>query len=152
MDFEQADTLNRAIRHLTLRHRARAAELLAPLGLHTGQEVLLLELDRHGPMIQARLGDALGCEPPTVTLMTRRLEASGHVRRTPAASDKRASVVELTDRGRDLVGRIKEQWQVLAEETVNGLPDRTISSLPRLLTRLTENVDTRARSAGHDGR
>jgi DNA-binding MarR family transcriptional regulator len=152
MDFEQADTLNRAIRQLTLRHRARAAELLAPLGLHTGQEVLLLELDRNGPMIQARLGEALGCEPPTVTLMSRRLEASGHVRRTPATSDKRASVVELTDRGRDLVGRIKEQWQALAEETVNGLPDRTVSSLPRLLTRLTDNVDTRARSAGHESR
>ena len=97
MDFEQADALNQAIRLLSLRHRARAAALLAPLGLHPGQEALLLELARTGPMIQAQLSEALGCEPPSVTLMTRKLEATGHIRRGPAPSDKRASVVELTD-------------------------------------------------------
>nr|BFE77970.1 hypothetical protein GCM10020093_005710 [Planobispora longispora] len=84
MDFEHADALNQAIRLLSLRHRARAATLLAPLGLHPGQEVLLLELARTGPMIQAQLSEALGCEPPSVTLMTRKLEATGHIRRRPA--------------------------------------------------------------------
>src|SRR5918998_39476 len=97
MDFEHADALNQAIRLLSLRHRARAAALLAPLGLHPGQEALLLQLARTGPMIQAELGEALGCEPPSVTLMARKLEAAGHIRRRPAPSDKRASIVELTD-------------------------------------------------------
>jgi len=46
-------------------------------------------------MIQAQLSEALGYEPPTVTLMTRKLEAAGHIRRRPAPSDKRASIVEL---------------------------------------------------------
>jgi hypothetical protein len=55
--------------------------LLAPLGLHTGQEALLLELARTGPMISAQLSEALGCEPPSVTLMTSKLEAAGHLRR-----------------------------------------------------------------------
>ncbi|WP_279580045.1 MarR family transcriptional regulator [Fodinicola feengrottensis] len=73
MDFESADVLNQAIRLLCLRHRARAAELLAPLGLYPGQEALLLELARTGPMIQAQLSEALGCEPPSVTLMSRKL-------------------------------------------------------------------------------
>lgn len=83
MDFAYADAVNQAIRLLSLRHRARAAALLAPLGLHPGQEALLLELARTGPMIQAKLSEALGIEPPSVTLMTRKLEASGHIRRTP---------------------------------------------------------------------
>src|SRR4051812_4941249 len=118
MNFEQADAINQAIRLLSLRHRARAAALLEPLGLHTGQEALLLELARTGPMIQAELSEALGCEPPSVTLMTRKLAASGHIRRTPAPSDRRASVVELTDSGKALTDRIKELWCDLAEETV----------------------------------
>src|SRR3954466_3881569 len=87
VDFEQADALNQAIRLLSLRHRARAAALLAPLGLHPGQEVLLLELARAGPMIQAQLSGALGCEPPSVTIMIRKLEASGYVRRERAPTD-----------------------------------------------------------------
>ncbi|QVI20700.1 MarR family transcriptional regulator [Nocardia tengchongensis] len=145
VDFEQADAINQAIRLLSLRHRARAAALLAPLGLHTGQEALLLELDRSGPMIQAQLSGALGCEPPSVTLMTRKLEASGHIRRSPAPTDKRASVVELTDSGRALAKEVKQLWRELAEETVAGLPQRTVAELPGLLTTLTGNVDNRRR-------
>lgn len=143
MDFAQADAINQAIRLLSLRHRARAAALLAPLSLHPGQEALLLELARTGPMIQAQLSDALGCEPPSVTLMTRKLEAAGHVRRGPAPSDKRASVVELTDSGRALAGQVKELWCALAEETVTGLPAGTVAELPGMLNTLTRNVDAR---------
>jgi deazaflavin-dependent oxidoreductase (nitroreductase family) len=143
MDFEHADALNRAIRLLSLRHRARAAALLAPLGLHPGQEVLLLELARTGPMIQAQLSDALGCEPPSVTLMTRKLEAAGHVRRTPAPGDRRASVVELTDGGKALADQVKQVWRTLADETVAGLPAEAVAQLPGILRTLTGNVDTR---------
>ncbi len=151
MDFEQADALNQAIRLLSLRHRARATGLLAPLGLHPGQEVLLLELARSGPMIQAQLAEALGCEPPSVTLMTRKLEASGQIRRTPAPSDKRASIVELTDSGKALTDEVKQLWRALAEETTTGLPARTVTELPGLLNTLTRNVDTRHLSHPNGG-
>ncbi|MFC4584892.1 MarR family winged helix-turn-helix transcriptional regulator [Sphaerisporangium corydalis] len=143
MDFERADALNQAVRLLSLRHRARAAALLAPLGLHPGQEALLLELSRSGPMIQAQLSEALGCEPPSVTIMTRKLEATGHIRRAPAPSDKRASVVELTESGEALAGQVKLLWCALAEETVAGLPAETVAELPGILTAMTGNVDTR---------
>ncbi|GGS51497.1 hypothetical protein GCM10010156_07680 [Planobispora rosea] len=152
MDFEHADALNQAIRLLSLRHRARAASLLAPLGLHPGQEVLLLELARSGPMIQAQLSEALGCEPPSVTLMTRKLEATGHISRRPAPSDKRASVVELTDSGRALAGRVRQLWCALAEETVAGLPAETAAALPGILNALTDNVDTRRPRHAHGRR
>ncbi|MEO3823584.1 MarR family winged helix-turn-helix transcriptional regulator [Actinomadura sp. B10D3] len=151
MDFAHADAVNQAVRLLSLRHRARAAALLAPLGLHPGQEALLLELARTGPMIQAELSGALGIEPPSVTLMTRKLEASGHIRRSPAPSDRRASVVELTDSGAELAGRVKEVWCALAEETVAGLPAETVAELPGLLGTLTANVDPR-RPRHPDGR
>jgi DNA-binding MarR family transcriptional regulator len=148
MDFERADAVIQAIRMLSLRHRARAAVLLAPLGLHPGQEALLLELDRTGPMIQAQLSEALGCEPPTVTLMSRKLEAAGHIRRRTVPTDKRASVVELTDSGAALVEQVKRLWCGLAEETLAGLPARTVADLPGLLNALTANLGTRrARSA-----
>jgi DNA-binding MarR family transcriptional regulator len=149
VDFERADAINQAIRVLSLRHRARAAALLAPLGLHPGQEALLLELARTGPMIQAELGEALGCEPPSVTLMARKLEAAGHVRRKSAPSDKRASIVELTDSGKALVDQVKQLWCDLAEETVTGLPAQTVAELPGVLNALTGNVDARRHGRPH---
>lgn len=150
MDFADADALNQAIRLLSLRHRARAAALLAPLGLHPGQEALLLELARNGPMIQTRLSTALGIEPPSVTLMTRKLESAGHIRRTPAPSDRRASIVELTDSGTALADRVKALWRDLAEETVAGLPARTVAELPAVLRTLAANVDGRTPPADPD--
>ncbi|GAB2860443.1 hypothetical protein GCM10027176_73260 [Actinoallomurus bryophytorum] len=152
MDFEQADALNQAIRLLSLRHRARTAALLAPLGLHPGQEALLLELARTGPMIQAQLSEALGVEPPSVTLMTRKLEAAGHIRRRPAPSDKRAGIVELTDSGKALADQVKRLWCALAEETVTGLPAQTVAELPVLLATLTGNVDSRRPRHAHGRR
>lgn len=143
MDFAQADAVNQAIRLLSLRHRARATTLLAPLGLHPGQEVLLLELARSGPMIQAQLSDALGCEPPSVTLMSHKLEAAGHLRRAPAPDDKRANILELTESGTALAEEVKRLWHALAEETVAGVPAQTLADLPALLNALTANVDTR---------
>ncbi len=146
MDDGDAQALNQAIRLLSLRHRARAAELLAPLGLSTGQEAVLLELSHSGATIQAQLGNALGCEPPSVTVMIRKLEDRGLVRRGPSPTDKRATLVELTDDGRTLVGKIGVVWRQLADETVAGLDENTASKLPGLLMTLTGNIDGRYRA------
>lgn len=144
MDHEYADALNQAIRLLSLRHRARAAQLIAPLGLHAGQEALLLELDRTGPRIQAQLSEALGCEPPSVTLMTRKLEASGHIQRMPNPADRRATVVALTDSGRALVDQIKRLWVVLAGETVRDVPAEVLEGLPGILRTMSDNVNAKS--------
>ena len=94
-------------------------------------------------MIQAQLGEALGCEAPSITIMTRKLEAAGYVRRTPAPADRRASIVELTDAGRALADQVKQLWTALARETATGLPAETLADLPAILTTLAGNVDTR---------
>jgi DNA-binding MarR family transcriptional regulator len=76
--------------------------------------------------------------------MARKLEAAGHIRRKPAPSDRRASVVELTDSGKALADQIKQLWCALAEETVAGLSAETVTELPGILRTLTGNVDTRS--------
>lgn len=149
MIFEDADAINQAIRLLTLRARARAAALLAEIDLYPGQEVLLLELARNGPRIQAQLSEALGCEPPSITLMAGKLEAAGHISRCSSPSDKRASVVELTDSGRALIEQIKRLWCTLAEETVANLSSDAIAVLPTTLVQIAHNLEA-ARSSSPD--
>src|SRR5687768_11295319 len=118
MNFEQADALNAAIRAIGMRHRALAAALLGPLGLHPGQEVLLLDLDANGPRTQVQLATASGCEPPTITGSVRKLEDAGLVVRTPSPTDGRVTIVELSDRGRRLLPALKQAWVELGERTV----------------------------------
>ena len=103
MDFEQADELNEAIRAIGIRHRALAIAALAPLGIHPGHKLLLLELEKAGPSTQAQLATACGYEPPTITLSVRQLETAGLVIRRQSNTDGRANIVELSDAGRVLL-------------------------------------------------
>lgn len=132
MNFDQADAVNAAIRSVGMRHRALAGALLAPLGLHPGQEVLLLELDACGPRTQGQLAAASGCEPPTITGSARKLEVAGLVVRKPSPTDGRVTIVELSDQGRALMPALKAAWVQLAEQTVAGLrttPPDQVSAL-----------------------
>jgi DNA-binding MarR family transcriptional regulator len=121
VEFEQADALNGAIRTIAMRHRALATVLLAPLGLHPGQEVILLELDARGPRTQGQLAVASGCEPPTITGSVRKLETAGLVVRTTSPTDGRVTIVDLSDRGRELLPALRSTWQELADRTAAGL-------------------------------
>lgn len=152
MDFAQADALNSAIRALTLRSRARAAELLSRLGLYPGQEFVLMELAANGPKIQAQLADAVGCEPPSVTIMVRKLEAAGYVARRRSPSDQRATLVELTPEGRALIEPLQELWVALAEETVAGVNSPPLDQLSALLNRLAGNLQPNEEPAARNGR
>jgi DNA-binding MarR family transcriptional regulator len=134
MDFQQAAAVNSAIRSIGIRHRALADALLAPLGLHTGQEVLLLELDAKGPRSQSQLAVSSGCEPPTITGSVRKLEAAGLVVRRPSPTDGRVTIVQLSDQGQALLPRLKAAWQQLAEQTVAGLASTPLNQLTDALT------------------
>ena len=123
MDERDAEVINAAIRTLGLRHRARAAALLARAGLHPGQEVLLLELDEHGCRTQAQLAAASGCEPPVVTVSARKLEAAGFLTREPSPTDRRVTLVRLTGKGRAAARQVRAVQVRLAEEAVAGLVD-----------------------------
>lgn len=144
MNFEQADALNDAIRSVAIRHRALAGVLLAPLGLHPGQEVILLELDTHGPRTQGQLAVASGCEPPTITGSARKLENAGLIMRRPSPSDRRVSIVELTDRGRELLPALKQAWQQLAERTVAHLATTPLDQLHDAVVDLARSLTTSA--------
>lgn len=146
MEYREAAALNQAIRLIGIRHRARAAAMLAALGLYPGQEIIMLELDAHGPRTQAQLAAGAGCEPPSVTLMARKLESAGLIARTPSPLDGRAIVVDLTPKGRALIPALKEVWQRLAEETVAGL---TVTTVPRLIRALTDLAHSLRSAAAH---
>jgi DNA-binding MarR family transcriptional regulator len=141
--------LNEAIRAIGIRHRALAGALLAPLGLHPGQEVLLLELDQ-GPRSQAQLAAASGCEPPTITNSVRKLEAAGLVVRRPSPTDGRVTIVELSDHGQAALPGLKTAWLQLAEQTVAfcGTPldelTRVATDLARSLTYKNGPLEERA--------
>jgi DNA-binding MarR family transcriptional regulator len=140
MNFDEADELNEAIRTIGLRHRALAIGALAPLGIHPGHKILLLELESEGPRTQAQLAGASGYEPPTITMSVRQLEAAAYVLRRPSPTDGRATIVELTGKGRALLPRLKTAWHAVAEQTVAGLASTPFEQLTDVLVDLAGSL------------
>jgi DNA-binding MarR family transcriptional regulator len=67
--------------------------------------LLTLELSEHRTRSISRLARALMIHPTTATLATDRLEARGLLARTPHPSDRRATLVSITDLGRETIQR-----------------------------------------------
>jgi MarR family transcriptional regulator, organic hydroperoxide resistance regulator len=132
--------LNVKLMRVARAHRTVAASLLSQVGLHPGQEALLMELWDHDGRTQADLAESLGVEPPTVTKMLQRMEHGDLVDRRPDATDRRAIRVYLTPKGRRLKGKVDKLWSELETRTVDGLSDRQQSSLRSLLNALEGNL------------
>ena len=122
-------------------HRGNVGELLAEVGLHVGQEMVLIELWRDDGLRGGELAERLGVEPPTVTKMLRRLERCGLVSRRQDREDARSFRVYLTDEGRSLEEPVARCWERVEETAFAGMSAGERRNLHRLLTKVRANVD-----------
>src|SRR3712207_8826465 len=102
-------------------HRGNVGELLAEVGLHVGQEMVLIELWETDGLRGGELAERLGVEPPTVTKMLRRLERCGLLERRQDPNDARSFRVYLTAEGRSLEGPVSRCWERVEERAFAGM-------------------------------
>ena len=121
-------------------HRANVGVLLARVGLHVGQEMVLLELWKKDGLKGSELADRLGVEPPTITRMLRRMERCGFVERRPDPADARSFRVYLTNEGRALEGPVARIWEEAEEKTLQGMSPEETLALRQLLARIRKNL------------
>ena len=121
-------------------HRARVAAALAEVGLHVGQEMVLLELWKEDGLKGGELAARLGVEPPTVSRMLGRLEGCGLLERRRDPEDARSFRVCLTDKGRGLQGPVEDLWQGVEEKAFEGMSEEEKILLRGLLSRVRENL------------
>lgn len=79
---------------------------LSARGLTASRAEVLFTLHSQGPMVQRELSQALRCTPRYVTALIDGLEAEDWVRRGPHPTDRRATVVHLTERGTEAAARM----------------------------------------------
>jgi DNA-binding MarR family transcriptional regulator len=124
-------------------HRSNVGELLSHVGLHVGQEMVLIELWRDDGLRGGELAERLGVEPPTVTKMLRRLERCGLISRRRDPEDARSFRVYLTDEGRSLEEPVARCWESADEKTLAGMSAGERRTFHRLLTKVRTNLDPR---------
>ncbi|MFI9810101.1 MarR family winged helix-turn-helix transcriptional regulator [Streptomyces sp. NPDC052301] len=132
--------ISHAIFRLARLHRMFAGQLLRRIGLHPGQELVMMHLWELGPQRQAALVRLLDSDAATMTRTVRRLEQAGFVRRRPDPTDKRASLIEPTAASHALRSEVERVWSRLEALSTTGLSDEECTAALRTLERLEENL------------
>jgi MarR family transcriptional regulator, organic hydroperoxide resistance regulator len=127
-----SDALGLTLHAVARAHRARLSALLAPHGLHAGQDLLLLAVWDTPGLRQAALAEHLGVEPPTVTRMVQRLERGGMIERRADPHDGRVVLVYPAPRSRLLESTVRRAWTSLDEILIGALGDPDAARLQRL--------------------
>lgn len=113
---------------------ARVDEALRPSGLTFSRYELLrlLSFSKTGALPMAVASARLQVHPTSVTNTVDRLEAAHLVKRVPHPSDRRATLIEITSAGRELVATATTQLNERVFADV-GLPPQRLRLLIELL-------------------
>ena len=128
--------ISHAIFRLARAHHMLAGQLLREVGLHPGQELLMMHLWDVGPQRQSALATEFDTDSASMTRTVQRLERAGYVRRIADPQDGRATLVEPTAAGLCLREQVERVWERLEQLTVGDLSveqrRRALTSLRRL--------------------
>jgi DNA-binding MarR family transcriptional regulator len=121
-------TLDRIL-ELTVLLSRDMAESLAGQGLTESRAHLVWQLQQRGPCTQATLAAGLHVTPRTITALVDGLVETGFVTREPHPSDRRATLVTFTERGRVTAQALLDSYRRLARQLFADLLDDTFDGL-----------------------
>ncbi|MDF8264621.1 MarR family winged helix-turn-helix transcriptional regulator [Luteipulveratus flavus] len=126
-----------------IRRRSHAA--LEPYGLSPAQgrafRVISHHRDADEELRLSGLAERLRIAPRSTTEVVDRLETLGLVRRSPSPSDRRATVLTLTDKGEQLRRTLDRRRVESTEDLFAALSDTERDTLGRLLRKALDAAD-----------
>jgi DNA-binding MarR family transcriptional regulator len=115
---------------------AGAEDRLVAMGLSGRQYMVLAVLSSDQPPSQLELAGLCGLLPAQIVPVIDEMERRGLVTRQRSETDRRRSVVNLTDAGRDALA----QADALGEEIVSQLPPAALDVIVRALSRFSNTA------------
>ena len=132
------DDLTEAFWAVTRRLREKSQETLAPWDITPAHWRALRVLRRHGVMRLSELSDWLHIAPRSTTEVVDALEGRGLVRRRPDPGDRRATLVEVTEPGSEMLEAIRGARDSEAERLFSRLSPADQAELARILRQLRD--------------
>jgi DNA-binding MarR family transcriptional regulator len=107
----------------------------------TFSTLLIMEgMLENGPSRLTELAELAGTTPPTVTKLIKDLEAKGFVNRTADQQDGRASIVSLTDEGRQVAEAIVGKRFDALQQVLTAWADEDLERVTVLLEQLRADM------------
>jgi DNA-binding MarR family transcriptional regulator len=102
---------------------------------------IMCRLADEGPQRLGSLAHAFGLDPSTITRQVQALEAAGLAKRATDAADRRASILDLTSEGRDVLGRTREHRRARFEAALSDWTVKERTEFGRLLEKFNLSVE-----------
>ncbi|WP_195576773.1 MarR family winged helix-turn-helix transcriptional regulator [Paenibacillus sp. 1001270B_150601_E10] len=119
-------------------HRRMSAEM-AEYKEHglTGPQFFMLNMIAHeGPTKVARLAERMEVKPSATTVMLDRLEQGGFILREMDKNDRRAVIVSLTAKGKDVLKKAKKESNKVLSRFLSVLTDEELETFTLLYEKL----------------
>jgi MarR family transcriptional regulator for hemolysin len=98
-------------------------------GISEAASAPLMWIGRLGENVrQNTLADAIGIEGASLVRLLDELQAGGLITREPDPADRRANSVNLTERGREVLGHVNETLTALRLETFSTVSRKDVES------------------------
>lgn len=130
------ESLAEALTAVARQFRERSAETLAPWDITPAHLRALRTLARHGTMRLSELSDRLQIAPRTATEVVDALQARDLVRRRADPGDRRAILVEVTERGAGILAEIRASRGTEAGRAFGRLSPAERTELAGILSKL----------------
>jgi DNA-binding MarR family transcriptional regulator len=115
---------------------------LTERGMTRARAEVIWELHHRGPLTQRELSQALQCTPRNVTGLIDALQSAGYVARSVHPTDRRATLVSLTEQGSVAAADWQAGYRDAAKRLFDGIPARDlatfVATLDQVLGRLRE--------------
>ena len=123
-------------------HRAVTDELV-PHGITYRQSMVLGWLALEGELSQTELAAKMMVEPPTLVGILDRMERDGWISRHNCPSDRRKNLIRANPAAEPVWDKIIECATRVRERATQGLSERQLATLKKLLRRIGQNLKTR---------
>jgi DNA-binding MarR family transcriptional regulator len=120
----------------------------AGLELTPGEIRALAHVARYGGARQAVLAERMGVEPMTLSAYLDRLEARKLIVRTTDPTDRRAKVINHTEKAEDVIDLIRPLAERIYAQITEGIEPGELRTMERALMRMRGNLAQQAPSAG----
>src|SRR5262245_61999220 len=122
-------------------HRAVSDELL-PHGITYRQSMVLGWLALEGELSQTELANKMIVEPPTLVGILDRMERDGWISRHNCPTDRRKNLIRANPAAEPVWQKIVECAMRVRQRSTEGLSERQLATLKKLLRRVGQNLRT----------
>lgn len=140
IDRELAEEVERLLRFICFKVRVNGREALKDYPITPAQFDVLQRLYFDGPQTMTKLSQTLGVAKSTMTGLVMRLERDGFLKKQPSKDDRRVILVDITEKGVEVIKSVIKKRVDYVEELLNHLRADAVKTTFKVLKNLDETI------------